>query len=197
MVETQLKALIIKEFGSIRQFSITIDMAYSTLDNILRRGVNNANINNIIKICVALNINADDLAKGYIVHNPAEKIGQDKKIPVYRTIYSSPRLGADEIAFYETVQDSHIDYGLIVRDESMVNVSLFENDIVYVTKNAPITNGDMVVSSIDNQPAVIRRIYQYGNLVFLRPENPREKETEYSEDSIEILGKVKSALIKF
>lgn len=41
-------------------------MPYSTFATILARGVDNSNVTNIIKICKALGISADDLANGEI-----------------------------------------------------------------------------------------------------------------------------------
>ena len=47
-------------------------MPYSTMDSIFKRGVANASVINIIKICETLGINTDDLAKGEIVHRPID-----------------------------------------------------------------------------------------------------------------------------
>ena len=44
-------------------------MPYQTMDSILKRGVDKASISNIIKICKALDISADELANGNIVPN--------------------------------------------------------------------------------------------------------------------------------
>lgn len=66
-VETRLKALITDKFGTMKDFSEHIGIPNSTLANIMRRGVNNANVLTIIKICQALGISTDDLAEGRIV----------------------------------------------------------------------------------------------------------------------------------
>lgn len=66
-VENRLKELIIKEFGTLKDFTDRVGIPNSTLANILRRGVNNANVLTIIKICQALGISTDDLAEGRIV----------------------------------------------------------------------------------------------------------------------------------
>ncbi len=56
MIEQELKDLIIKRYGSINKFSENIDIAWTTLDGVLKRGVNKANITSLIKICNGLNI---------------------------------------------------------------------------------------------------------------------------------------------
>lgn len=65
--EEKLKELILTRYNSLREFTLTIDIAYSTFDSIMRRGIQNATINNVIKICSALHISADALANGEIV----------------------------------------------------------------------------------------------------------------------------------
>lgn len=66
-IEQKLKDLILERYNSIREFTQTIDMSYSTLDSILKRGVGNSSVTNVIKICKALGISADELADGKIV----------------------------------------------------------------------------------------------------------------------------------
>lgn len=66
-VETELKDLILSKYKSLREFAITINMPYSTLDSVLKRGVNKANIKNIISICKELGINTENLGEGKIV----------------------------------------------------------------------------------------------------------------------------------
>lgn len=66
-VEERLKELIIKQYGTMKDFTDHIGIPNSTFANILRRGVQNANVLTIIKICQALEISTDDLAEGRIV----------------------------------------------------------------------------------------------------------------------------------
>ncbi len=66
-IEESLKELILNKYKSLREFTLKIEMPYSTLDTILKRGVDKANILNILKICDELNISADKLANGYLV----------------------------------------------------------------------------------------------------------------------------------
>lgn len=66
--EEKLKNLILQKYRSIREFTQYIDMPYSTFDTILKRGINTASVANVIKICKALDISADELADGRIIH---------------------------------------------------------------------------------------------------------------------------------
>ena len=66
-VEDRLRDLIIKQYGTMKEFTDHIGIPNSTFANILRRGVKNANVLTIIKICQALRISTDALAEGMIV----------------------------------------------------------------------------------------------------------------------------------
>lgn len=57
--EERIKAEILSRHESIRQFAMSINMSCSTLDSILKRGLKNASVRNVMKIYGALEISAD------------------------------------------------------------------------------------------------------------------------------------------
>ena len=65
--EDKLKNLIVCKYGSMVNFSKEIDMANSTLATIMKNGIHKASVNNVIKICQALGISADELAHDKII----------------------------------------------------------------------------------------------------------------------------------
>lgn len=73
MIEKKLKEIIIEKYGSVKRFSEKIKLPYTTLDTILRRGIINANINNVIKICNALDITVDELIKNNLIAQSPKK----------------------------------------------------------------------------------------------------------------------------
>jgi len=48
-------------YQSKKQFAEKIDIPYTTLHSILKRGIGNASIDNIIKICNGLNVTVEEL----------------------------------------------------------------------------------------------------------------------------------------
>ena len=66
-IEEKLKKHILTNYKSIREFVQTAGLPYSTVDGILKRGIANSSIGNVLKICKALEISADELANGNIV----------------------------------------------------------------------------------------------------------------------------------
>ena len=65
--ETKLKEIIIDRYGSLKKFCEIIDMPWTTLDSILKRGVANSNITNVMKITKELKIDTESLASGIIM----------------------------------------------------------------------------------------------------------------------------------
>lgn len=68
-VEMELKQLILNRYGSLSDFCKKIGLPWTTLDSILKRGVEKANIKNILKITTELGIDVESLASGKIVYN--------------------------------------------------------------------------------------------------------------------------------
>lgn len=64
--EIRLKEIIIERYGSLKKFCETIDMPWTTLDSILKRGVANSNITNVMKITRELQLDTEALASGTI-----------------------------------------------------------------------------------------------------------------------------------
>lgn len=64
--ELRIKEMIIKKYGSLKKFCEIIDMPWTTLDSILKRGIANSNITNVMKITKELNIDTESLASGMI-----------------------------------------------------------------------------------------------------------------------------------
>lgn len=71
-IEEKLKVMILERYGSMIEFSRSIDMPNATLQSIINRGIHKASVNNIIKICKALDISTDELAQDRIVPNKKE-----------------------------------------------------------------------------------------------------------------------------
>lgn len=68
-IESRLKDMIIERYGSLAKFANEIDMSWTTLDSILKRGILKANIVNVLKITNKLGIDTEELGKGSIVKN--------------------------------------------------------------------------------------------------------------------------------
>lgn len=104
MTEQQLRELIELKYGSVRQMALKIDMPASTINSILNRGILKSNVDNIFKICSALDIRPESLAEGIDFHKQNE--------------YSS-----DIVAIYnqldEERQENVVDYATTLLNEQV------------------------------------------------------------------------------
>lgn len=151
MLENKIKDLIIEKYGSIRQFSFKIGLPYTTIDSILKRGIDNSNVSNVIKMCKALNISIDkslehqelmslDFDNATLVDVDCETI----QIPVLGTIKAGIAIEAQEdILEYvdipkDWVKGGKTFYGLKISGDSMFpkynesDIVIFEHTEDYV-----------------------------------------------------------------
>lgn len=143
MLEEQIKQLIIDKYGSIRQFALKIDVPYTTIDSILKRGIDNSNVSNVIKMCKALDISVDksienkELISNLSFDNASIiDISSDTiQIPVLGSIKAGTPIEAQEdILEYVDIPKDWIKggkqfYGLKISGDSMYP-KYNENDIV-------------------------------------------------------------------
>jgi transcriptional regulator with XRE-family HTH domain len=115
MVETDLRELVIRNYGNISAFVEKIGMAKSTFSTILKRGVNSASIDNIIKICKELGISADALAEGKIVPSEERPVSEASvlvnniKINVDFLLIDGEYLTEDEFFIFSEMLDLSIE----------------------------------------------------------------------------------------
>ena len=82
-IEEKLREYILYHYKSIRMFVKEAGLPYTTVDGILKRGIANASIGNVLKICKALQISADELANGKIVPMSNSDGQDDIDIEIY------------------------------------------------------------------------------------------------------------------
>lgn len=83
---------------------------------------------------------------------------------------------------------------LRVQGESMIEVGIFDGDIIVVRQQENAENGEIVVAMIEDE-ATVKRIYYEKTRVRLQPENSY-MEPIYA-DSVQILGKVVALFRQF
>lgn len=204
MVEEELKSMIIKKYGSVRQFSQEIDIPYTTLDSILKRGVDNSNLSNVKKICKELNLSVDKLADEHqlvstISFDNAKCINinsDTEMIPVLGTIKAGVAIEAQEdILEYVDIPKSWIKserkfYGLKISGDSMYPKYL-ENDIVIFEQIEDYTyaNKKDCAVMVNGNDATFKNVSISENGITLVPLNPNNQDgyqaTFYSKEEIE------------
>ena len=215
MIEDELKKLILEKYNSLRNFAIKIDIPYTTIDSILKRGIANSNVSNVIKICKALDISSDKLIdEGRIIPNilfdNGSLIDIDYnviKIPVLGRIPAGMPFEAIEDQFaidYEEIPKNWLNGGkkffaLKLEGDSM-EPDYHDKDIVIFEKVSDCESGQDCCVKINGFDATFKRVKKQENGIMIIPLNENNSTgfttTFYTNEDIinkpiEIIGVVK------
>lgn len=202
MLEEKLKNLIITKFGSVRQFAIYIDIPYTTVDSILKRGIDNSNVGNVIKMCKALNISIDNLLDNReIISNLSfdnvDIVDMDSniiKIPVFGTIKAGiPIESQSDIIEYVDIPEEWTKggkkfYGLKISGDSMFP-KYQDGDTVIFEQNDDMDsfNGKDVAVMINGTESTFKRILVNEQGIILQPYNTAYDIMMFSKEQVEEL----------
>ena len=201
MLENKLKELIIEKFGSVRQFSFKIDIPYTTVDSILKRGLDNSNVGNVIKMCKALDISIDYLLDNKeIVSNlkfdNAELIDIEDtvKIPVLGVIKAGIPIEAQEnIIEYVEIPKSWTKgekkfYGLKISGDSMFPRYHNEDTVIFEQNNDFVlaNNKDCAVM-VNGDDATFKKVMISEKGVTLIPYNIEYEPLFFTKEDVENL----------
>ncbi|MFQ6752697.1 MAG: transcriptional repressor LexA [Clostridia bacterium] len=78
-------------------------------------------------------------------------------------------------------------FALKVKGESMIDIGIFDGDLVVISKQSVANNGEIVACLIDNE-ATVKRYYKENGYFRLQPENSTMR--PIFTDHLQILGKV-------
>lgn len=215
MLEEKIKKLIIEKYGSVRQFALKIDVPYTTIDSILKRGIDNSNVNNVIKMCKALNLSVDkSIEKKELISNlefdNATFVDVDSDtipIPVLGKIPAGIPLEAIEDAYTidtidipkEWLRGDNKYFALKLEGNSM-EPDYLDKDIVIFKQTKDCESGQDCCIRINGFDATFKRVRKQENGIMVMPLNENNStgfvSTFYSKEDIEqmpieILGVVK------
>lgn len=81
-------------------------------------------------------------------------------------------------------------FGLKVRGDSMINAGIFDDDLVIISPQQDVSNGDIVVALLRDE-ATMKRFFRKENKVTLVPENEKYSPIEVENlEEFSIVGKV-------
>ena len=115
-----------------------------------------------------------------------KEAGRGKKLtksPVH--IFAEENL-LDKIIINENLFNGSNMFVLKVKGDSMVNVGIYDGDLVVISKQSVANNGEIVACLIDNE-ATVKRYYKENGYFRLQPENSFMR--PILTDHLEILGK--------
>ena len=206
MLEEKIKKMIIEKYGSVRQFAMKINIPYTTIDTILKRGIDNSNVANVIKICKELNLSIDKL----VDDNKLMEIDFDNAnfIDISSETIQIPVLGVIKAGVAIEAQENIIDYvdipknmtkggktyyGLLISGDSMFP-KYQEQDIVIFEKidsNLEVANKKDCAVMVNGYDATFKNVSINQDGITLTPLNPYNSDgyitTTYSKEQVEQL----------
>ncbi len=185
-MEEELKKMIIEKYGSVMQFSKKIDVPYTTIDTILKRGIDNSNVTNVIKICKELKLSVEEMVDNkklisQLNFDNAEIIDIDTnmiKIPVYGTIKAGiPIESQTDITEYVEIPKDWTKggksfYGIKISGDSMYP-KYNEGDIVifeYI-QDFETANGKDCAIMINGSESTFKKVLLNDQGIVLQPYN--------------------------
>lgn len=116
-----------------------------------------------------------------------------EKVPVIGSMAcGEPVFREEDFPAYVAVgNEVKADAAVIARGDSMIGARINNGDIVFIHYQPTVENGEIAAIWVDDG-FTIKRVYQYGDTIVLRPENSDYDETIYKEDdavNIKIIGK--------
>jgi len=145
--------------------------------------------------------------KGYIRLNPSMQrsitltqttIVQAQSIPLVGTVAAGqPIFAEDNIQEYfplpaSLLHGAQTDEAFLLRvsGESMIDIGIFDGDMIVVHNGISANNSDIVVARIGGDTATVKRVFFEKDRVRLQPENASMSPIYASYDDVEIVGKV-------
>lgn len=133
-------------------------------------------------------------SRGIEVYNQNEEIAE---IPLMGYVSAGGGVEANENPEPIKVQRSMLSptgqhYALLVRGISMIDDGILPDDIIIVKHQNNADNGDVVIALFEDNGtfmATVKRFYNHGNIIELRPKNPSLSPKMYNLGEIEIRGK--------
>lgn len=118
-----------------------------------------------------------------------------KIIPVLKTITPEvPIISQEDIIDYEYLPpDSEIDFCLKIAGDSMIGARIYKDDIVFAKQQDMVDNGEIAVVQINNEEAILKRVYTSYRKIVLHSDNPTIPDIILKSSdkySLRILGKV-------
>lgn len=204
---------IVKEYREKHNISMDVFSSRSGLSkgyiSMLEKNVNPKNgkpikpsIDTIKAIAAATNEDINSLMKRMddnqeiILKRKSNKFTRPTKpIPIVGTVACGNPIYAEEniLEYISVNADDNVDFALYAQGDSMNNCKIDDGDTVFIRQQPIVENGELALVLIDDT-ATIKRFYDYGDKIVLRPDstNPEHKEQIYnkSEYNLYVQGKV-------
>ena len=175
----------------------------------IKESIDNGYPPTVREICSALNIKSTStvhkyinllVEEGYIEkldnHNRAIKLKGSENgitVPVVGNVAAGIPITAienitDYISFAANRSFSNPLFALTIKGESMINIGIYDGDMIIVEQTNVAENGDVIVALVDGENATVKTFYKEDGHFRLQPENDNME--PIISQNVEVLGKV-------
>ena len=88
-------------------------------------------------------------------------------------------------------------FALEVRGDSMIEAGILDGDTVLIRRQDAADTGDIIVALIDNEEATLKRLRRKGASIALEAANPSYETRIFSQDRVNIQGKLISLMRRY
>lgn len=207
-IEHQIKQEIIRQYKSVRAFTIAAELPYSTVDSMLKKGVSGTGVQTVLKVCQLLNIDPESLQTSslrFTTPTPRHTI-TSVSIPVLGCVPAGvPITAVQDILDYEEITPEMSSQGeffaLKISGDSM-EPKFSSGDVVIVRCQSDVDSGSIAVVLIDGEDATVKKVLKKDTGIMLVPLNPSYDPVLYTRSEVLatpvlILGKVVELRAKF
>ena len=191
----------LRERANIEQKELSEMLGYKSSSAVSEweKGVRTPNIGIISNIATIFKMSVDDLMDQDLNRMAKKRSsGISVSIPLLGTIAAGiPILAEQNIEEYFNL-DSKIkaDFCLRIQGDSMINVNIMDQDIVFIHKQSDLENGEIGAILIGTN-ATLKRFYRTDGHVVLQAENPLYEPIILSDGDVRIMGRIVANLRQF
>lgn len=192
----KIKELRLKKNLNMRRTAELLGIPYTTYIN-YEKGEREPNSEMLVRLADFFGVSVDTLIgrEEYMYSNYDNIIAVPdmRKVPLIGTIAcGSPILAVQNVEAQIDLPDGiKADFALRCKGDSMINARIFDGDIVYISAQPDVENGEIAAVIVEEE-ATLKRVYKYPGRLELRPENPTFPVLNYEGEmlnSIRIIGK--------
>lgn len=121
---------------------------------------------------------------------------ETKKVPLLGTIAcGEPILAVENVADYiDMDKETHADFALRCKGDSMINARIFDGDIVYIRRQKAVENGEIAAVLVEGMEseATLKRVYTSEDSIRLCAANPLYPDKIFEKEKmndVTIIGK--------
>lgn len=178
-LEEELKQEILSKYRSVRAFTTAIDIPYSTLDSVFKRGISNAGVETMVKVFTALGLDLESIQDGHLRPSDIKKAPSlpDEALKVAHDYNGLDTHGKSMTRLVITEEQKRMEEELKLRTQEEVAAELTPAPVTLFSPKKKTTRKGIVMIEVFEEPSAAGT----GNYVSSAPASHME---QYPEERI-------------